>query len=61
MYVRRLASGTSLAIIKNRLDAQQFKLRGIANVRADSTRDGVQPTTLWRVWRIRTEARSAFA
>ena len=64
LYVRRLPLVEPLfAIIKNRLDAQQFKLRGIANVRAEWTLlvTAFNLRTLWRVWRIRTEARSAFA
>ena len=64
MYARRLPLVEPLfAIIKNRLDAQQFKLRGIANVRAEWTLlvTAFNLRTLWRVWRIRTEARSAFA
>ena len=63
LYVRRLPLVEPLfAIIKNQLDAQQFKLRGIANVRAEWTLlvTAFNLRTLWRVWRIRTEARPAF-
>ncbi len=60
MYVRRLPLVEPLfAIIKNLLDAQQFKLRSIANVRAEWTLlvTTFNLRTLLRAWSVRTEAR----
>ena len=50
------------AIIKNQLGARQFRLRGIANVKAEWSllATAFNLRTLWRVWRIRTAARPAF-
>ena len=64
MYVRRLPLVEPLfATIRNQLDAQQFNLRGIANVRAEWILlvTAFNLRTLWRAWSARTKARSAFA
>ena len=62
-YLRRLPLIEPLfAIIKNQLGARQFRLRGIANVKAEWSllATAFNLRTLWRVWRIRTAARPAF-
>ena len=62
-YLRRLPLIEPLfAIFKNQLGAQQFTLRGMANVRAEWSllATAFNLRTLWRVWRTRTAARSAF-
>ena len=62
-YLRRLPLIEPLfAILKNQLGAQRFTLRGIANVSAEWSllATAFNLRTLWRVWRIRTAARSAF-
>ena len=61
-YLRRLPLIEPLfAIIKNQLGARQFRLRGIANVKAEWSllATAFNLRTLWRVWRIRTAARPA--
>ena len=61
-YLRRLPLIEPLfAIIKNQLGARQFRLRGIANVKAEWSllATAFNLRTLWRVWRARTAACSA--
>ena len=58
-YIRRLPLVEPIfAVIKNQLGAQQFKLRGMANVRAEWTllATAFNLRTLWRVWRTRVAA-----
>ena len=62
-YLRRLPLIEPLfAILKNQLGAQRFSLRGMANVKAEWSllATAFNLRTLWRVWRIRTVARSTF-
>ena len=62
-YLRRLPLIEPLfAILKNQLGAQQFTLRGLTNVKAEWSllATAFNLRTLWRIWRARTAACSAF-
>ena len=59
-YLRRLPLIEPLfAILKNRLGAQQFSLRGLINVKAEWSllATAFNLRTLWRVWRARLDTR----